>query len=110
MTAHPRISLNIAGYEKIAETPDLRVSVLTLAAGERVPWHRHTRITDTFFCLEGVMEVQMRDPEGRIELQVGESCAVEPGRPHHAQGKQGGPCRYLLVQGVGTYDSVPLEP
>lgn len=32
----------------LADTPTLRVSELTLAAGQAVPWHYHSEITDTF--------------------------------------------------------------
>lgn len=110
MTTAQRIPLDIEGYETVAETPELKVTVLTLGAGQRVPWHLHTRVTDTFFCLEGPMEVELRQPADRIELAVGQSCAVPPGRPHHAQGAGGGRCRYVLVQGIGPYDAVPVEP
>ena len=33
--------LAIAGYERVMEGADMRASVLTLAAGECVPWHYH---------------------------------------------------------------------
>ena len=50
--------LAIAGYERVMEGTDMRASVLTLAAGECVPWHYHSTITDSFVCLEGLMEVE----------------------------------------------------
>ena len=40
----------IAGHELVAEGADLRVQVLTLAAGQCVPWHYHTEISDSFVC------------------------------------------------------------
>ena len=54
--------LAIAGYERVMERTDMRASVLTLAAGECVPWHYHSTITDSFVCLEGPMEVETRAP------------------------------------------------
>jgi hypothetical protein len=47
-----RGSYEIAGSEIVAEGADLRVSVLTLAAGQCVPWQYHGDITDSFVCLE----------------------------------------------------------
>ena len=52
------IRLAIAGYERVMEGTDMRASVLTLAAGECVPWHYHSTIIDSFVCLEGPMEVE----------------------------------------------------
>ena len=43
----------LAGREIVAEGADLRVSVLTLAAGQEVPWHYHNEVTDSFVCLKG---------------------------------------------------------
>lgn len=94
--------------ELIAESAGLRVQLLTIAPGQRVPWHRHTRITDTFFCLDGPMVVhtEARDHE----LVAGGQCAVAAGEAHMVEGKDGGPCRFAIVQGVGTYDFVPGKP
>jgi quercetin dioxygenase-like cupin family protein len=43
----------IAGRELVAEGADLRVQVMSLAAGQCVPWHYHSEISDSFVCLEG---------------------------------------------------------
>jgi hypothetical protein len=43
----------IAGRELVAEGADLRVQVLSLGAGQCVPWHYHSEISDSFVCLEG---------------------------------------------------------
>jgi len=92
----------------IGETPDVRVQILTLGQGQEVPWHYHTQVTDTFVCLEGTVVVTM-DAEAR-ELQPGETVAVAPGSSHQVEGKNGGSCRFLIVQGIGTYDFVPANP
>ncbi len=93
----------------ILETADVRVQILTLGSGQEVPWHFHTAITDTLVCLDGPMVVKTRDvPEG-IELQAGETCTLLPKTPHQAAGKDGGPCRFLVVQGVGKYDFVSID-
>jgi len=93
--------------ELVAEAAGLRVQILTLDAGQCVPWHLHSAIADTFVCLDGPMAVQTRDPAGETVLQPGETCAVPARMPHYVSGKNGGPCRFLIVQGVGKYDFVP---
>ena len=93
--------------ELVAESAGLRVQILTLAAGQCVPWHLHSNIADTFVCLDGPMAIQTRDPAGETVLQPGETFAVAARRPHYVSGKDGGPCRFLIVQGVGKYDFVP---
>jgi quercetin dioxygenase-like cupin family protein len=93
----------------IAETPDLRVQILTLANAEEVPWHYHTAVTDTFVCLEGPMVVQTRSADGKHELQAGDSRSVAPNTPHQVAGRNGGRCRFVIVQGVGPYDYIPVE-
>lgn len=93
----------------VAEVPGLRVRELALSPGQCVPWHHHTRITDTFFCMEGPMLVTTRDPDARHVLHPGNTLAVGPGVPHRVTGVDDGACRFMIVQGVGTYDYVPNE-
>ena len=53
----------ISGRHLIAETPDLRVQILTLERGEDVPWHRHSVVADTFVCLDGSMVIETSSPD-----------------------------------------------
>ena len=92
----------------VAEGADLRVQVLTLAAGQSVPWHYHTEITDSFVCLEGPMVVETRAPRATHLLTPGERCAVGPKTAHTVHGENGGPCKFMIVQGVGVYDFMPV--
>jgi quercetin dioxygenase-like cupin family protein len=93
----------------VAEAPNLRVRELALAEGQCVPWHYHTTITDTFFCMEGPMVVHTRDAAQRTVLQPGSKFAVAPGMPHRVTGLDDGACRFMIVQGVGVYDYVPVR-
>jgi quercetin dioxygenase-like cupin family protein len=99
----------IEGRELIAEAPGLRVQVLTLDAGQSVPWHHHSEISDTFFCLRGPMIVETRDPRTTIRLHVGQRATIPPGEAHHVAGVDGGPCQFVIVQGVGVYDYLPED-
>lgn len=97
-----------AGYEVVAEGADLRVSVLTLAAGQGVPWHYHSEITDQMVCLEGPMVVETRAPSRTNRLEKGDRCVVPPMTAHYVHGVDGGPCKFLIIQGVGVYDFMPV--
>ena len=101
-------SYDIAHRETVAEGADLRVQVLTLAEGQCVPWHYHSAITDSFVCLEGPMVVETRAPPAVHVLQPGQRCAVGPKTAHYVHGKDDGPCKFLIVQGVGVYDFMPV--
>lgn len=95
--------------ETIAEAPNLRVRLLALGEGQCVPWHYHNNVTDTFFCMEGPMQVTTCNPDEVHVLDPGGTCAVEPGTPHLVTGVNDQPCKFMVVQGVGTYDYVAVD-
>ncbi len=107
-TAAKRPSYEVANYEIWAETPELRMVVLTLAADQEVPWHWHTNVSDTFFCMQGPMVIETRAPREIVELKPGETHVVPAKRAHRVTGKSNGPCKFGLLQGVGTYDFNPV--
>jgi quercetin dioxygenase-like cupin family protein len=98
----------MAGNETVMEGADMRALMLTLATGQSVPWHYHSEITECFFCLEGPMVVETRAPRAVNELKAGETCTVLPNTAHYVHGKDNGPCRFLLLEGVGVYDYLPV--
>jgi quercetin dioxygenase-like cupin family protein len=100
----------IAGRETVAEGEDLRVRVLTLAAGQAVPWHYHSEISDRFVGLEGTTVVHTRAPDSSVQLKPGERFAVAPNAAHMVHGLDNGPCKFMIIQGVGSYDFVALDP
>ena len=99
----------IEDRQLIAETPDLRIQILTLASDQEVPWHYHTAVMDTFICLEGPMVVKTKTADADHELQAGDNCTVPPNTAHQVAGKNGGRCRFVIVQGVGPYDYILVE-
>ena len=98
----------IAGWELAMEGQDMRAVVLTLAAGQSVPWHYHSDITDSFVCLEGPMVVETRAPRAMHRLMPGERCEVPPKTAHWVRGENDGPCKFMILQGVGDYDNVAV--
>ena len=110
MTAPEDLPYTIAGRDLVAETPGLRVQLLTLAAGETIPWHYHNNVSDIFVGLQGTTVVETRAPRGRHELGPGEHCVVPPLTAHEVTAKTADGCRFTLVQGVGEHDFNPVGP
>ena len=104
-----RPSYPVEDYEMWAETPELRMVVLTLAAGQEVPWHFHTRIRDTFYVLQGRVRIQLREPDAEVVLGPGETTTVEARRPHRATSAGDRSAVFLILQGMGEYDFIPLS-
>ncbi len=109
MEVRNRGSYDLEKRELVADGKDLRVQVLTVAAGQRVPWHKHSEVTDSFVCLEGVTVVETRLPNQSAVLAPGERFAVGPGIAHMVQGRDGSRCKFMIIQGVGVYDFIPTE-
>ena len=53
------------------------------------------------------MVVETRRPDAANALNPGEALKVPVGRPHGVTGQNGGPYRFLLVQGIGEHDFFP---
>jgi quercetin dioxygenase-like cupin family protein len=106
MQNNNRDHYTIAGDDVIAQGTDLKVSILTLSAGQCVPWHHHSNVSDRFFCMEGPMVVETRAPRAIHVLRPGETCMVPPMTAHYVHGQNDGPCRFMIVQGVGVYDYI----
>ena len=92
----------------IVKGTDVQVRELTVAPGEEVPWHFHTKVTDWCYCLEGVINAETRQPSvpGQASAQrllPGQSCRIDPGTEHRITNGGDTVCRYLLVQS-GEYD------
>jgi quercetin dioxygenase-like cupin family protein len=93
-----------------AERPGFRVTELRMTAEQRVPWHRHTSIEDTFYVLEGRIRISLRDPDEQVELGAGESWGpVRAGRPHLVTNAGEEEVIFLDLQGIGDWDFVPLS-
>ena len=90
------------------ERPDFRISELQISPTQQVPWHSHTNIQDTFYVLEGRLRLFLRDPKEDVRLAPGETYSVRPGRPHLVTNAGERSATFLVLQGIGEYDYVPL--
>ena len=91
-----------------AARPSFRIMELQLSPTQRVPWHGHTNISDTFYVLEGHMRLFLRDPKEEVNLKPGEVYVVRAARPHLVTNGGTKSLTFLVLQGVGEYDYVPL--
>ena len=90
--------------EVLIQTDNVSVRILELEAGEGLPWHHHSEVTDHIFALDGEIEVQFRSPEKKVALTPGQRCEVPTGRVHRVVNMCQRKTKYLLIQGVGKYD------
>jgi hypothetical protein len=52
--------------------------------------------------------VETRAPRAVHRLVAGQRCEVTPKTAHTVRRVDGGPCQFLLMQGVGVYDNVAV--
>lgn len=103
-----------AGYYEVerrarhAERPGFRINELQISPSQKVPWHCHSNVQDTFYVLEGRIRVFLRDPKEEVRLAPGESYAVAPKRPHLVVNGGDTSATFLVLQGIGEYDFIPL--
>ena len=90
-----------------AERPGFRITELQLSPSQKVPWHCHTDVQDTFYVLQGRLRIFMRDPKEDVRLEPGETYAVVARRPHLVTNAGEESVVFLVLQ-AGEYDFVPL--
>jgi quercetin dioxygenase-like cupin family protein len=91
-----------------AERPGFRISELQISPKQRVPWHYHTNVRDTFYVIEGHIRIFLREPKEEVRLGPSETYSVRPRRPHLVANGGDASATFLVLQGVGEYDYVPL--
>jgi mannose-6-phosphate isomerase-like protein (cupin superfamily) len=91
-----------------AERPGFRISELQIGPTQSVPWHFHSVIQDTFYVIEGTIRIFLLDPEEEVRLGRGETYTVRARRPHLVTNGGESSATFLVLQGVGEYDYVPL--
>jgi quercetin dioxygenase-like cupin family protein len=91
-----------------AERPGFRINELQISPTQSVPWHYHTNVQDTFYVLEGRIRVFMREPKEAVVLGPGETLTLAPRRPHLVVNAGETSATFLILQGIGEYDFVPM--
>src|SRR5262249_26437308 len=90
------------------ERPGFRISELQIGPAQSVPWHFHSNIQDTFYVIEGRLRLFLREPVEDVRLGPGDTYSVRARRPHLVTNAGDTSATFLVLQGVGEYDYVPL--
>ena len=91
-----------------AARPGFRITELQISKKQKVPWHYHSNVQDTFYVLAGELRVFLREPKEEVRLRPDETLTVKPRRPHLVTNGGEGSATFLVLQGIGEYDFVPL--
>ncbi len=91
-----------------AARPGFRITELQISPTQNVPWHLHTNVQDTFYVIDGQLQLFLRNPKQDVRLGPGETYSVRPGRPHLVTNGGSTSVTFLVLQGIGEYDFVPL--
>jgi mannose-6-phosphate isomerase-like protein (cupin superfamily) len=91
-----------------AARPGFHITELQISPTQKVPWHYHSNIRDTFYVVEGTIRIYLQQPKESVVLARGETYAVPPRRPHLVTNAGDGSATFLVLQGIGEYDFVPL--
>src|SRR5207237_2422678 len=65
-----------------ATRPGFRIAELQISPTQKVPWHYHNNVHDTFYVLEGAIRVFLQHPKEDVVLTRAQTFSVPPGRPH----------------------------
>ena len=105
---------NLYEVERRAEhaaRPGFRITELQISPTQKVPWHYHNNVADTFYVLEGELRLFLQEPKQEVRLKPGETFTATARRPHLVTNGGQSPVTFLVLQGIGEYDFVPLvEP
>ena len=93
-----------------AERQGFRILELQISPIQQIPWHYHSHIQDTFYVVQGCIRLFLRNPKEEIVLKPGETYSVRPRRPHLVVNGGSTSTTFLVLQGIGEYDFVPLVP
>ena len=91
-----------------AARPGFRITELRLSSSQKVPWHYHSNVADTFYVLEGELRIFLQQPKEEVRLKPGQTFTAVARRPHLVTNAGKDSVTFLVLQGIGEYDYVPL--
>jgi quercetin dioxygenase-like cupin family protein len=91
-----------------AARPGFRIVEMQIGPTQTIPWHYHSEARDTFYVLSGSIRVRTRAREAQVVLAPGESYAVVAGCPHSVENAGATSAVFLILQGIGEHDFIPL--
>ena len=91
-----------------AARPGFRITEIQLSPTQQVPWHYHSAVQDTFYVLVGNIRIFLQQPKEEVRLAPGQTYSVPAQRPHLVINGGDASATFLVLQGIGEYDYVPL--
>jgi quercetin dioxygenase-like cupin family protein len=89
--------------------PGFRIAEITINPTQKVPWHCHSNVQDTFYILDGHIRLLLREPGEEVRLAPGELYSVRRLRPHLVANGGETAATFLVLHGIGEYDFIPLD-
>ncbi len=105
--AEARVGAQVERLACYAQRPGFRITELQISPSQKVPWHYHSNVQDTFYVLQGQLRIFLRDPKEDVRLGRGETYSVAACRPHLVTNAGTQSAVFLVLQ-AGEYDFVPL--
>src|SRR5260370_16924035 len=93
--------------ENHSERPGYRITELQIGPTQKVPWHCHSNVQDTFYVLAGKIRIFLREPKEEVRLAPGETYTDAPKRAHLVTNAGEKSALFLVLPGGGEYDFVP---
>ena len=100
--------MNIEQVKNLIDSNGKRVVEVLLPPEADVPWHVHSAVVESCYCLSGQLDFE-REGSELITLHPGEHYEVPVCVPHRLVNRSRSDCRFLIVQNGGYYDFVPLK-
>ena len=91
-----------------AARPGFRIQELQISPTQQVPWHHHSNVQDTFYVLTGEIRIFLQEPKEEVRLSPGETYTVRPKRAHLVTNAGDSSATFLVLQGIGEYDFMPM--
>jgi quercetin dioxygenase-like cupin family protein len=105
---YANLSYEVEHRAEHAARPGFRITELRISATQKVPWHYHSNVQDTFYVIAGRIRIFLREPKEEVQLAPGDTYSVAPRRAHLVTNAGDNSASFLVLQGIGEYDFVPL--
>jgi hypothetical protein len=89
-----------------AERPGYRISELQISPTQQVPWHCYSDLQDTFYVIEGTSGSSCAHPRRRCSSAP--AIPIQSDRAARTSSPGDRSATFLVLQGIGEYDYVPL--
>src|SRR5258708_19486605 len=80
-----------------AARPGFRIAELQISPTQKVPWHYHTNVHDTFYVVTGAIRIFLQGPKEEVRLTAGQTYSPPPQRPHPVPNARQPPPRFLAL-------------